>query len=49
MHKSPHIDKLISYVMNYVISKHSPSLESCNPAVLQYATFLYNSGRIVDI
>ena len=40
MHKSFHFDKSISYVMNYVISKYSLSLESYNLVVLLYVTFI---------
>ena len=45
MRKSSHFDKSISYVMNYVISKYSPSLELCNPAVLQYVSFYINTVK----
>ena len=43
MHKSSHFDKSISCGMNYVISKYSPSLDSCNPAVLPYVSYYINN------
>ena len=46
MHKSSHFDKSISYVMDYVISKYSPSLQSCNLAVLLYVSFYINKVNI---
>ena len=45
MHKSSHFDISISYVMNYVISKYSPSLESCNLVVLLYVSFYKNKVK----
>ena len=52
MHKSSHFDKSISFVTNYVISKFSPSLESCNPALLitiylDTYTLSGNIGKVV--
>ena len=40
-----HFDKSISYVMNYVISKYSLSLESCNLALLPYVSFYINKVK----
>ena len=45
MHKSSHFDESISYVMVYVISKYSPSLQSCNLAVLLYVSFYINKAN----
>ena len=45
MHKSSHFDKSILYVMNYVISKYSLALESCNLAVLLYVSFYINKVK----
>ena len=45
MHKSSHFDESISYVMDYVISKYSPSLQSCNLAVLLYVSFYINKVK----
>ena len=45
MHKSSHFNKSISYVINYVISKYSPSRESCNLAVLLYVSFDVNKVK----
>ena len=41
MRKSSHFDKSISHVMNYVISKNSPSIELCHLSVLLYVSFLF--------
>ena len=46
MHESSHFDKSISFVVNYVISKYSPSLQSCNLAVLLYVSFYINNVKI---
>ena len=46
MHKSSYFDKSISHIMNYVILKYSPSLESCDLAVLLYATFHINKVEL---
>ena len=45
MQKSSHFDKTISYVMNYEISKYSPSLVSCNLAVLLCVSFYINKVK----
>ena len=51
MHKSSHFDKSISYIMSYIISKYSPSLESrsISPSSVIICYYLYKSGRIVDM
>ena len=45
MHKSSQIDESISYAMDYVILKYSPSLHSCNLAVLLYVSFFINKVK----
>ena len=45
MHKSSHFDESISYVMDYVIWKYSPSLQLCNLAVLLYVSFYINKAK----
>ena len=45
MHKSSHFDESISYVMNYIISTYSPSLQSFNLAVLLYVNFYINKVK----
>ena len=45
VHKSSHFDKSISFVMDYVISKYSPSLQLFNLAVLLYVSFYLNKVK----